>query len=155
MKKIFLLLLALLLVPLSLNGCASPSLDVGAALTEFTESYEKLPMGQHYTTEDGSISTERLLSLYDPDGSLPDRTVLSAALYLGCDFDEVSELALFDCAGSDAAMRVAELCHRRAAFLQHFDRDLEYTVIRYGEYVFFAALPSLDGVEKLADRIFT
>ena len=151
MKKIFLLLLS---IPLFLTACAAPSLDVGGALAELLKSYGTLPIGNYYETADGGISETELLLLYDPDDSLPEGAILSAALYLGSSFNRVFELALFDCAGSDAAMQVSVLCHRRADFLKEFDPTLESTVIRYGEYVFFAAAPSVEGIEELADRVF-
>jgi hypothetical protein len=151
MKKtlIFLLSLCFLLV-----GCSSPPQDANAALREFTAAYGTLPMGNYYSIADGSIDKARVLKLYDPDGHLSEGKLLDAALYLGSSFDEVFELAVFDCAGSDAAIEVAELCHRRAELLKTFDKDLEYTVIQYGEYLFFAAMPSVTEVKKIANSVF-
>ena len=151
MKKIYIFLLC---IPLLLISCGKPTQDVGTALFDFTQGYDGLSRGNLYQTANGGISMEEVLLLYDPTGGLSDGVLLSAALYLGASFDEVTELAVFDCAGSDAAIELTELCRRRAELLRQFDGDLQYTVLRYGEYIFFAALPSIQGVERLADRIF-
>ena len=151
MKKLWILFLALCIL---LFGCAPAQRDTAAALHEFAAAYGTLPAGGFYSTENGSIEMARVLRLYDPDGHLSAGKLLSASLYLGSSFDEVFEIAVFDCAGSNAALEMAELCHRRATLLKSFDKDLEYTVIRYGEILFFAVMPSVGGVSKIANSVF-
>ena len=116
------LFLALLLL---LSSCGREVTPPAVLLAEFLGEGEPPPAGTVYSTdgEGGTTLSDSLIaSLYArADGFCEyGSCVESAAVYLSERMDRRFEAGVFLCYGSADTKAVAEMCHRRAAFLSRF-----------------------------------